>query len=110
TLEELLGSLSQAGWLVPSRSPLALPDGAGRALFVGHNTVLVAGRTARVLIDPWIRPAGESDFPGFSPLQPAEIGPVDAIAITHSHGDHFPVGSRPAFARATPLLVTSRAQ
>jgi hypothetical protein len=33
------------------------------------------------------------------------VGPVDAIALTHSHGDHFHLGSLLAFPRDTRILV-----
>ena len=107
---DMLGVLSDAGWIVPARAPIELPAGDGRALFVGHNMVLVAGAKARVLVDPWFRPRGDTDLPRYAPLQPADIGPVDAIAITHSHGDHFHVGSLLPFGRTTPILVPAVAR
>ncbi|HSP81528.1 MAG TPA: MBL fold metallo-hydrolase, partial [Myxococcaceae bacterium] len=51
---ELLADLSSAGWLVRHEGPFPVP--APGALFVGHNTVLVASQQARVLVDPYFRP------------------------------------------------------
>ena len=101
---ELHAELAAAGWLTPARAPLELPAGDS-ILFVGHNTALVASNSARVLVDPWMRPAHATDLPDYQPLQPADIGPVDAICITHSHGDHFHAGSLLPFGRHTPILV-----
>ena len=105
TLDDLLGALSDAEWLVPATPAITLPPGDGRVLFVGHNMALVAGARARVLVDPWFRPQHETDLPGYRPLQPADLGPVDAIAITHSHGDHFHLGSLLPFGTETPIIV-----
>ncbi|HVO31264.1 MAG TPA: MBL fold metallo-hydrolase [bacterium] len=101
-LAEMLGALSGAGWLVPAGERVAVPPGG--VLFAGHNTVVVAGRRARVLVDPWIRP-DTADDRDYHPLQPADLPPVDAIVITHSHGDHFHAGSLLAFGRDVRIFV-----
>ena len=103
-LAELLGELEAAGWLSKWREPIGLPPGDS-VLFVGHNTALVASKQARVLVDPWFRPAHPTDLPDYYPMQPADVGDVDAICITHAHGDHFHAGSLLAFGRHTPILV-----
>ena len=105
TLRDLLSDLREGGWLMPARDPLAFPPGGSRLLFAGHNTALIASAKTRVLVDPWFRPAHPSDPPGYRPLQPADLGPVDAVAITHSHGDHFHLGSLLALGRETTILV-----
>lgn len=102
-LAELMADLGQAGWLVRHEVPVEVP-GPG-ALFVGHNTVLVAGREGRVLVDPYFRPAGAVDLPGYSPMQPRDVGRVDAVVITHSHGDHFHLGSLLQLPRDTRVFV-----
>ncbi len=57
--------------------------------FVGHNTVVVRGPRASVMVDPYFRPA-EARWPtGYQPLGPGQLGDVDAVLITHSHPDHF---------------------
>ncbi|WP_193409803.1 MBL fold metallo-hydrolase [Myxococcus hansupus] len=107
-LAELMADLGQAGWLVRHEAPVEVP-GPG-ALFVGHNTVLVAGREGRVLVDPYFRPAGAVDLPGYSPMQPRDVGRVDAVVITHSHGDHFHLGSLLQLPRDTRIFVPAVAK
>ncbi|MCY1015557.1 MBL fold metallo-hydrolase [Pyxidicoccus sp. MSG2] len=99
----LLADLGQAGWLVRHEAPVEVP--APGALFVGHNTVLVSGREARVLVDPYFRPAGLVDSRGYAPMQPRDVGRVDAVVITHSHGDHFHLGSLLPLPRDTRIFV-----
>ncbi|HLL84806.1 MAG TPA: MBL fold metallo-hydrolase, partial [Longimicrobium sp.] len=100
---ELIGALSEAGWLERHGGALPLPSPG--AFFVGHNTVLVAGRKARILVDPYFRPASVLDLPDYQPVQPRDLGPVDAVLITHSHGDHFHLGSLLQLPRDTRILV-----
>ncbi len=102
-LGELCAALSDAGALVRHEGPAALAP--GEVLHIGHNTFLVAGAKARVLVDPYFRPASALDLPSYQPLQAADLGPVDAVLITHSHGDHFHLGSLVQLPRSTPILV-----
>ncbi len=104
--ELLVDELVRAGWAALVEDDRAPAEARGEGLwFVGHNSVFVASGTTRLLVDPWFRPWREADPPGYRPLRPRDLGPVDAIAITHSHGDHFHLGSLLAFARDTPLFV-----
>lgn len=90
TLGEIVGALIEAGWLEPWSEPAAHLD----ARFIGHNTTLVRSASgASVLVDPYFRPASEVDLPTYQPMQPRDLGRVDAVLITHSHGDHFHLGS-----------------
>ncbi|WNG20200.1 MBL fold metallo-hydrolase [Cystobacter fuscus] len=105
---ELLADLSDAGWLVRHEAPVEVPTPG--ALFVGHNTVLVASAKARVLVDPYFRPAHPLDRADYQPMQPRDIGPVDAVVITHSHGDHFHLGSLLQLPRDTRIFVPTVAR
>jgi L-ascorbate metabolism protein UlaG (beta-lactamase superfamily) len=100
---ELISDMEGAGWLVRHEGPVEVPTPG--ALFVGHNTVLVAGREARVLVDPYFRPMSGIDLPGYQPMHPRDLGPVDAVLITHSHGDHFHLGSLLQLPRDTRIFV-----
>lgn len=89
TVREVISQLNAARWL----EPWSAPPTESEVVFVGHNTTLVRGREASVLIDPYFRPASQFDLPGYQPMQPRDVGHVNAVAITHSHGDHFHLGS-----------------
>lgn len=97
----LLADLRAAGWL----ERFTAPDESAHAVFVGHNTTLVRGRDARVLVDPYFRPASRFDLPNYQPMQPRDLGRVDAVLITHSHGDHLHLGSLLQLPRETRFFV-----
>lgn len=89
TVREVITQLKAARWLEPWSEPQVTRG----AHFVGHNTTLVRGQQTAVLIDPYFRPASQFDLPSYQPMQPRDVGHVNAVAITHSHGDHFHLGS-----------------
>lgn len=100
-LRALIDDLKSAGWLERLEAPAATPG----THFIGHNTTLVRGKTGAVLIDPYFRPASQFDLPGYQPMQPRDVGPIDAVCITHSHGDHFHLGSLLQLPRSTRFFV-----
>ena len=73
--------------------------------FVGHNTVVVRSRQARVIVDPFLFAGGEAYPAAYQPLQPRDVGPIDAILITHSHPDHFDPASLLQFPPQTRVIV-----
>jgi L-ascorbate metabolism protein UlaG (beta-lactamase superfamily) len=104
--ESLVMDLISAGWLSDREDDSAPAEARAPGLwFVGHNTVLVASKKTRLLIDPWFRPWRDADPADYKPLRPVDLGPIDGIAITHSHGDHFHLGSLLAYPRDTPIFV-----
>lgn len=90
---EILEGLRSARWLEAREAGEGDAASAAHGTFVGHNTTLLRGRTASVLVDPYFRPASAIDLPSYQPMQPRDVGHVDAVLITHSHGDHFHLGS-----------------
>lgn len=103
-LQELFAELEGAG-LLWEGEPLPPPPREGGITFVGHNTALVASETSRVLLDPWLRPWHEQDPADYRMFLPHQLLPVDAVLLTHSHGDHFHLGSLLHLPRSTPIVV-----
>jgi L-ascorbate metabolism protein UlaG (beta-lactamase superfamily) len=102
TVGTLIEDLMGAGWLESFSAPQL---GDASLIFVGHNTTLVRGKTGTVLVDPYFRPASQFDLPTYQPMQPRDLGPIDAVVITHSHGDHFHLGSLLQLPRETRFFV-----
>lgn len=100
---ELLEALTTARWVEPHEGPASLP--ASGFTFVGHNTTLVRDGGASVLIDPYFRPSSALDLPSYPPMHARDLGAVDAVCITHSHGDHFHLGSLLTLPRDTAIFV-----
>ncbi|MBL8918585.1 MAG: MBL fold metallo-hydrolase [Myxococcaceae bacterium] len=103
TVRTFLDSLTAARWLEPHDGAAALP--AAGFTFVGHNTTLVRDGGASVLVDPYFRPMSAIDLPSYPPMHARDLGHVDAVCITHSHGDHFHLGSLLTLPRDTRIFV-----
>ncbi len=100
---ELLQTLTEARWLEPHRGAPALPNPG--CTFIGHNTTLVRDGGVSVLIDPYFRPSSAIDLPSYPPMHARDLGEVDAVCITHSHGDHLHLGSLLTLPRDTTIIV-----
>nr|UXE46064.1 hypothetical protein Hi04_10k_c5591_00004 [uncultured bacterium] len=99
----LFDALEAAGALAPGvEAPTALP--AHDAVFVGHASVLVARGGARLLFDPLLLPRSPRYPAHYQPLRAAELSP-EAVFVTHSHPDHFDVGSLLRLGHDTPIFV-----
>lgn len=63
-----------------------------RVTFLGQACHLVEIDGLRILTDPWLVDpifAGAVEHAGGPPISPADLPPLDAVAITHGHLDHF---------------------
>lgn len=103
----LVAALEQAGMLEDADVESAPhPDVTASDLtFVGHNTVVVRSRTSAVVVDPWFAASDPADPPGYRPLRLRDVGRVDAVAITHSHPDHFVPSTLLQFHPSTRVIV-----
>jgi L-ascorbate metabolism protein UlaG (beta-lactamase superfamily) len=85
-------------------------EGAGprlRLTYVGHATVLIELDGVRILTDPVLRGrVGPLRRRGPTP-NAANLGPIDAVLISHAHPDHFDRESLRAVA-GDPVVVVPR--
>jgi L-ascorbate metabolism protein UlaG (beta-lactamase superfamily) len=92
--------------LVAESEPVPDPGLAESDLtFLGHNTVVLRSRTTRVVIDPFLLAGGEAYPADYQPLQVRDVGPINAVLITHSHRDHFDAASLLQFPPQTRIVV-----
>ncbi|HET9955222.1 MAG TPA: MBL fold metallo-hydrolase [Polyangiaceae bacterium] len=97
---QLWDALDAAG-LLTDEPPL--PPVEGEMVFGGH-AMLRVGRTQRVLVDPFVLPRHSRYPASYQPFTYSELAPT-AICITHSHPDHFDVGSLLRFGPDIPIFV-----
>lgn len=83
----------------------ALPAGL-RVQWLGHASFLVELEGVHILIDPVFGSAGPGVFRAVPrPRAPADLPPIDAIALTHGHYDHLDRASIDAVCRQWPEAV-----
>ncbi|WP_130799210.1 MBL fold metallo-hydrolase [Streptomyces otsuchiensis] len=91
--------------------PEAPPESGLRLTWLGHATVLAEIDGHRVLFDPvWGRRCSPFGFAGPARLHPVptpldELGPVDAVVISHDHYDHLDMPTVRALAAAGTLFA-----
>jgi L-ascorbate metabolism protein UlaG (beta-lactamase superfamily) len=74
---------------------------------VGHATVLLDLPGVRILTDPFLRDRlGPLRRHGPTP-QPASIGPIEIVVVSHAHPDHFDRASLQTL-RGDPLVIVPR--
>src|SRR5581483_4762801 len=95
-----LGALTDQPRPAPSRHA-ATPG----VTFVGHATVKVTSEKGSILIDPFLLPPSLLYPPTYQPLSIDELGRPDAVFITHSHPDHFDLGSLLSLGPDMPVYV-----
>lgn len=84
-----------------------LPTGSFGLRWLGHSTVLLDLPGFRLMTDPFLRDRlGPLRRHGPIP-EPGAIGPVEFVAISHAHPDHFDRASLQAI-NGDPLLIVPR--
>jgi L-ascorbate metabolism protein UlaG (beta-lactamase superfamily) len=77
-----------------------------RVTWIGHSTVLLELDGVRLLTDPVLRPRVLHLRRVAPPA--AEVGPVDAILVSHGHYDHLDSKSLRQFDRSTRVIAPKR--
>src|SRR3712207_7854287 len=87
----------------------------GSLTFVGTATTLIRYGGFTLLTDPNFLHRGDRAYLGYGlwsrrltepALQPADLPPLDAVVLSHLHGDHFDRVARRGLSRDLPVLTT----
>ena len=104
TIRELWNAIEDCGGLVedqPSSGDFSQPG----ATFIGHATVAISDGDRQILFDPFLLPKSALFPDDYQPLSLRDLGGLDAVFITHSHPDHFDLGSLLRIGADTPIFV-----
>jgi N-acyl-phosphatidylethanolamine-hydrolysing phospholipase D len=90
-----------------------IPDHGWQVTWLGHAAFLLSGCGARLLVDPIFSDyCGPLPWLGFKRLAPppcgiAELPPITAVLLTHTHYDHCDLPTLRRLGRTLPLIVPS---
>jgi L-ascorbate metabolism protein UlaG (beta-lactamase superfamily) len=101
---QLWDALDQLGVLIPADRESSEPN-LGNATLVGHSTVRIGDGTTAILFDPFLLPKADAYPSDYQPLSIQELGKIDGVFITHSHPDHFDLGTLLRLGRDMPIFV-----
>ncbi|MFC8869272.1 MBL fold metallo-hydrolase [Streptomyces sp. NPDC057148] len=99
-------------------SPDRTPDDSLRLHFVGNATVLLRYRGLSLLTDPNFLHRGERAHLGYGLVsrrltEPApalgDLPELDAVVLSHLHGDHWDRRARRSLSRSLPIVTTPHA-
>ena len=76
-----------------------------RITWVGHATVLLELDDARLLTDPILRKRIAHLRTVQPPPRSDELGPIDAVLVSHAHRDHLDVRSLRRLGKGVPVLA-----
>ncbi|MDD9967917.1 MAG: MBL fold metallo-hydrolase [Myxococcales bacterium] len=96
-------ALRDAGAIVDDPVPTA--EALEPVTFLGHAGVRISHGDTTALVDPFVLPSHPEDPPGLVPLQIGQLGPVHGVLITHSHPDHFDLGTLLRLGADTTIMV-----
>jgi L-ascorbate metabolism protein UlaG (beta-lactamase superfamily) len=88
----------------------ATAAGASGIVHVAHSTHLIALAGARLLTDPWFYdPAFGALSHDVKPaVLPSELGPLDAILVTHDHADHADTRAMDEMDKRAAVIVATK--
>jgi L-ascorbate metabolism protein UlaG (beta-lactamase superfamily) len=106
TLPELLDAMMATKVVVPAEAPPFdfAPRGAAGLARLQHASVLLQSATTGILFDPHLHSLYEPSLVRNVRRYDLE-GRVDAILLSHSHGDHYDLTSLLTFPADTPIFV-----
>jgi L-ascorbate 6-phosphate lactonase len=89
-------------WTFAEAAGVPLGEGEVLVWWLGQAGFLLRGGGTTLLVDPYLVPSGDRRFPPpFPAADAAGVDPgVDAVLVTHEHGDHLDVHVAEAFAEA----------
>jgi L-ascorbate metabolism protein UlaG (beta-lactamase superfamily) len=99
-------------------SPVQTPDDSLRIHFIGNATVLLRYRELSLLTDPNFLHRGERAHLGYGlvsrrltepALDPGDLPRLDAVVLSHLHGDHRDRRARRLLSRSLPIVTTPHA-
>jgi L-ascorbate metabolism protein UlaG (beta-lactamase superfamily) len=96
--------LHDGGFLVDCAAPAKAPERKS-VTFLGHASIVHRVASTSIVIDPFLLPRSDRYPATYQPITAAELDPVDGVLITHSHADHFDLGSLLRFGADTPIYV-----
>jgi L-ascorbate metabolism protein UlaG (beta-lactamase superfamily) len=73
--------------------------------WLGHSTLLIEAGGARLLTDPVLRPRVAHLTRRVAAPDPSELGPLDAVLLSHVHRDHLDVPTLRGIPAAVPVLA-----
>lgn len=103
-LQDVVAALDRAGLVTALEAPQLERHRPGVTV-LGHNTVVVRSHRASVMVDPLLFATDASNPESYQPLPLREVGPLDAVLITHSHPDHFAPATLLRLPRETTMIV-----
>jgi L-ascorbate metabolism protein UlaG (beta-lactamase superfamily) len=101
---QLWDALDQLGAIAAEEKESSFAN-LGNATLIGHSTLRISDGISSILFDPFLLPKADAYPTNYQPLSVRELGRIDAVFITHSHPDHFDLGTLLRLSSHTPIFV-----
>jgi L-ascorbate metabolism protein UlaG (beta-lactamase superfamily) len=103
--QAVLAVLNDCGMLERYTSPGW--DGTPRITWMGHAQVLYEAGGKRILVDPLPSYPSSPTRYAVEPCDPRDLGPLDAVLLTHGDNDHMNATALCRVPRSTPVVIPS---